>query len=128
MQIKTPQSKSVKYSSPANAELKVQTERIVEKICKEAERMEAEKCLEKAEVVITPRTIQKATQYVVEDRIERIKPNKFKMYVCPFMNTISTGALFWVLSLAKYKEHLFYIIVLSCVAFGTLIFQITHKD
>lgn len=63
---KTPEGK---YTKEAQTEIKDQVIDFVSKICEEAERMETSSTKDINQVQITPRTIQRAVRYVIEERV-----------------------------------------------------------
>ena len=79
-----------KYTKEAQYEIEAQVLDFVNKVCEEAERIETSSTNDVNKVQVTPRTIQKAAKYVIEERVEKIKNPPFIEYICPAIQGIMT--------------------------------------
>ncbi len=92
MNIQIGKDKTSKFTREAQEELKQRMVKITEKVCEEAERLEAIRCGDISRIQITPRTVERAVDYVVEERVEKKKTHWFPAYICPFVETFSAIA------------------------------------
>ncbi|MBR2370314.1 MAG: hypothetical protein IKA83_09210 [Paludibacteraceae bacterium] len=111
-----------KYTIEAQKEIRKQVKNFVGKICEEAERMETSSTKDVNQVQITPRTIQRAVNYVIEVRVEKRKYPIFIEYVRPSIKG-SIAVFLGVLQYFSFTYEL--IIVISSVALYMIFLVIT---
>lgn len=119
---KTPEGK---YTKEAKTEINKQAVDFVCKICEEAERMEASSTKDVNQVQITPRTIQRAVRYVIEERVEKKKDPVFIDYICPGIQ----GVIALILGIMPFFNfHREWVVILLGVIYIVfLVIQITYK-
>lgn len=119
---KTPEGK---YTKEAQTEIKNQVIDFVSKICEEAERMETSSTKDVNQVQITPRTIQRAVRYIIEERVEKKKDPIFIDYICPGIQ----GLIALILGIMPFfnfqDEKVVILLGISYIVF--LVIQITYK-
>lgn len=127
MNIPIPKGKTPdgKYTKEAQTEIKNQVIEFVSKICEEAERMETSSTKDVNQVQITPRTIQRAVRYIIEERIEKKKDPVFIDFICPGIQGLITIILGIMPFFNMQNEKV--IILLGIIYIGFLVSQITYK-
>lgn len=121
---KTPEGK---YTKEAQTEIKNQVIDFVSKICEEAERMETSSTKDINQVQITPRTIQRAVRYVIEERVEKKKEPVFIEYVCPGIQGLITIFL-GIIPFFNFPNELIVIICAIALYIILLVIPITYKS
>lgn len=131
MNISISNKKTSKFTPQAKTELNEQVLVIVDKIVEEAERMEATSYRDINKIQITPRIVERATKYVIEDRIDRNREHWFIRYFCPiFQTAIATGfTVALTYDLGDYKGPVVIIGVVLYIIFLTidLVYHISTK-
>lgn len=114
-----------KYTKEAQTEIKNQVIDFVSKICEEAERMETSLTKDVNQVQITPRTIQRAVRYIIEERVEKKKDPFFIDYLCPGIQ----GLIALILGIMPFfnLQNETVIILLGIIYIFFLVCQITYK-
>ena len=120
---KTPEGK---YTKEAQTEIRNQVIDFVSKICEEAERMETSSTKDVNQVQITPRTIQRAVRYVIEERVEKKKDPFFIDYFCPGIQGL-IALLLGIMPFFNFQNE-YVVILLSILYIVFLVIQITYKS
>lgn len=128
MNIPIPKEKTPngKYTQAAQTEIKKQVLDFVSKICEESERMELSSTNDINLVQITPRTIQRAVRYVIEERVEKKKDPIFIDYICPGIQGLITLILASIPFFDFQKTWV--VVLLGLIYIIFLVIQLTYKS
>ena len=124
MNISIGKDKTKKFTKEACASLKDHVSTFVDRVVEEAERIEANRCKSISKIQITPHTVKRAVEYVIEDRVEKVRPHWFPAVLCPFLDGI--GGLVLSYGIEHYDTHSVFAIVAAIVLAALLIYQLTY--
>ena len=75
------------FTDKAKIEMKSQINKFVDNVIDEAEHIEMSHCKKREHIQITPRTIEKAVEFVIEYRTEKSDVHWLVAYGCPIIYT-----------------------------------------
>ena len=124
MNISIGKDKTKKFTKEACSSLKDHVSTFVDRVVEEAERIEANRCKSISKIQITPHTVKRAVEYVIEERVEKVRPHWFPAVLCPFLDGI--GGLVLSYGIEHYDTHSVFAIVAAIVLAALLIYQLTY--
>lgn len=124
MKVTISHEKLRKFTSAAQKELQDKTRSYADKVIEEAECIEASRCGDLTKIEITPHIVKRASEYVIEQRVEKIRPHWFPAIVCPFIDGLAGVGISF--SLEHQDKCLWLLIISSIVLFGILVYQLTY--
>ncbi len=124
MNISIGKDKTKKFTKEASASLKEHVSTFVDRVVEEAERIEANRCKSISQIQITPHTVDRAVEYVIEERVEKVHPHWFPAIICPFLDGL--GGLVLSYGIEHYDTHSVLAIVSAIVLAAILIYQLTY--
>ena len=124
MNISIGKDKTKKFTKEARASLKDHVSTFVDRVVEEAERIEANRCKSISKIQITPHTVERAVEYVIEERVEKVRPHWFPAVLCPFLDGIVGLVLSY--GIEHYDTHSVFAIVAAIVLAALLIYQLTY--
>ncbi len=124
MKVVISKDKTKKFTNEAQLSLNKHILKFVDKVCEEAERIEINRCKSLSQVQITPHTVERAVDYVIEERVEKIRHHWFPAIVCPFIDCLSGIGLSY--GIEHYDTSIWPAIISIVILFSTLIYQLTY--
>ena len=122
MNISILRNKTIHFTKEAKEELRNQVIIFVNNVITEAERIELIRCRDVSQVQITPYTVGKAVEHIIEQR--KVKSHWFPAIACPFINGIAGIGVAYGF---EHQQSPTWILSISAIILvGTLIYQITY--
>lgn len=123
MRVDISENRFAKFTDKAKVEMKSQISKFVDNVIDEAEHIEMSRCKKREHIQITPRTIEKAVEFVIEYRTEKNDVHWIVAYGCPIIYTAAGFGMSYGLTSSTLR---WVAIVSLCVFMFTVAIQIGY--